>query len=119
MMEKTAILLIDPYNDFLHEQGKANALLRESLDKSETIPNLHKLLATARNHNLPVFYCMHQQTSEHFARDWRMMNSSLEAIKAGSLFEAGSTGAEYYEGMQPDPNNGDVVVSKHWNSRQV
>jgi len=32
-------------------------------------------------------------------------------------FEEGSWGAEIYEGMEPDLSNGDVVVSKHWNSR--
>jgi nicotinamidase-related amidase len=119
MAARTAILLIDPYNDFLHPQGKAHAALKDSLDKSATIPNLQKLLNTARKHRIPVFYCMHQQTDEHFARGWTMMNKSLEAIKTGMLFETDSQGAQYFEGMQPDCENGDVVVSKHWNSRQV
>jgi len=117
MAVKTAVLLIDPYNDFLHPQGKAHAAISDSLDRSGTIPNLRKLLATARKLGVPVFYCMHQQTDEHFARDWTMMNNSLQAIKAGMLFQAGSEGAQYFEGMQPNSGNGDVVVSKHWNSR--
>ncbi|KAI4724514.1 subtilisin-like protein [Aureobasidium sp. EXF-10728] len=119
MAKQTAILLIDPYNDFLHPQGRANAALRDSLEKSATISNLQTLLKAARTKGVPVFYCLHQQTDKHFARDWTKMNNSLQAIKAGMLFEAGSQGAEYFEGMQPDFDNGDVVVSKHWNSRQL
>ncbi|KAI4715898.1 subtilisin-like protein [Aureobasidium sp. EXF-10727] len=119
MAGQTAILLIDPYNDFLHPQGKANAALRDSLERSATISNLQTLLKAARLKGIPVFYCLHQQTDKHFARDWTKMNNSLQAIKAGMLFEAGSQGAEYFEGMGPDYENGDVVVSKHWNSRQL
>ncbi|KAM0510800.1 hypothetical protein ACHAPE_010531 [Trichoderma viride] len=32
------------------------------------------------------------------------------------FFAEGSWGAEIYEGLEPDTGNGDVVVSKHWNS---
>lgn len=50
---------------------------------------------------------------------WTMMNKSLTGLKAGKVFEAGSWGVELYDGMAPDDSNGDVVVSKHWNSRYV
>ena len=48
------------------------------------------------------------------------MNASTSAIKGGKAIEEGSWGAELYEGMEPDVlGNGDVVVSRHWNSRYV
>ena len=46
-----------------------------------------------------------------------MMNKSLKGLGAKKVFEEGSFGAEFYEGLEPDFDNGDVVVSKHWNSR--
>jgi nicotinamidase-related amidase len=115
--ENIAIVLIDPYNEFLHEDGKLNPSVRDSLQKTDTISNLHKLLKFARNQKIPVFYCLHQQSHAHSMQGWNMMNSSLTRIKAHKAFEEGSWGVEFYTGMEPDVTNGDVVVSKHWNSR--
>jgi nicotinamidase-related amidase len=115
--ENTAIVLVDPYNDFLHQDGKLNQMIRDSLDKTNTIANLHKLLAVARNKKIPIFYCLHQQSHAHSMQGWNMMNAALEGTKTHKVFEEGSWGAEFYDGMAPDAASGDVIVSKHWNSR--
>ena len=112
-----AILLIDPYNDFLHPDGKLNARLRDSLEKSDTISNLHKLLKVARSKKVPIFYCMHQQTHTHVMEGWTKMNPSLARLKANQVFQEGSWGSQYFDGMAPVIENGDVIISKHWNSR--
>lgn len=114
---QSAIVLIDPYNDFLHPNGKLNPRIRDSLQQANTISNLYTLLRVARERKIPVFYCLHQQTNDHSMQGWNLMNKSLTGLKAGRVFEEGSWGVELYEGMAPDPANGDVVVSKHWNSR--
>ena len=116
MDNKSAIVLIDPYNDFLHPEGKAYKPISESIKKTGTVENLHKLLKIAREKKIPVYYCLHQQTHEHAMVGWKHMTNSQSRLKAGQIFEAGSWGVEYFEGMEPDFNNGDVVVSKHWNS---
>lgn len=113
----TAVLLIDHYNEFLHPQGKANPRVKESLDASSTTENLHKVVQAARSKKIPIFHCMHQQVDTTTFQGWQMMNRSLEAIGKAKLFEKGSFGAEYFEGLGPDPQQGDVVVSRHWNSR--
>lgn len=46
-----------------------------------------------------------------------MMNKSLRGLEAKKVFEEGSFGAKFYEGLEPDFEKGDVVISKHWNSR--
>nr|POF01183.1 hypothetical protein CFP56_21131 [Quercus suber] len=119
MNSSTAIILIDPYNDFLHPNGKLNQSVADSLAESHAVPNLQKLLGFARQHRVPVFYCLHQQTHAHVMHGWQHKNSSLSRLKESQVFEAGSWGAEYFDGMAPDLNNGDVVISKHWNSRFV
>ena len=115
--EITAIVLIDPYNDFLHQDGKLNFMVRDSLDKTNTIPNLRKLLDVAREKKFPVFYCLHQQSHDHSMQGWTMMNAALTGLKGAKVFEEGSWGAEFYEGLAPIAANGEVIVSKHWNSR--
>nr|POE56355.1 hypothetical protein CFP56_50899 [Quercus suber] len=117
MSSPTAILLLDPYNDFLHPEGKLYPRVADSLKESNAIANMQQLLKFARERSIPVFYCLHQQTHAHVMEGWRHMNPSLIALKVNKVFEAGTWGAEYFEGMAPDLSNGDVVVSKHWNSR--
>lgn len=116
MDRPTAVVLIDPYNEFLHPNGKLNPRIRDSLEKSDTIANLYKLIKLARKQKLPIYYCMHQQISQYTMEGWKLMNKSLTGLKSNMVFEAGSWGVEFFEGMAPVPENGDVVVSKHWNS---
>jgi nicotinamidase-related amidase len=113
----TAVLLIDHYNDFLHPKGKAYPRVKESIDATGTVGNLHKLVKVARDNKIPIFHCMHQQTDAKTFQGWTMLNKSLNAIAENLVFEKGSFGAQYYEGLEPDPESGDVVVSRHWNSR--
>lgn len=117
MANDTAVLLIDPYNDFLHPKGKLNPKVSESLSATGTIDHLKVLIAIARKHKLPVFYGLHQQTDAHSYEGWQSMSRSLKGLKQMMAFEKGSWGAEIYEGLDPVLDNGDVVVSKHWNSR--
>jgi len=67
----TAIILIDPYNDFLHPDGKLNGLLKDSIKETDTITHLKELVATAREKNLSIFYGLHQQMKPGFIAGWK------------------------------------------------
>jgi len=112
----TALLLIDPYNDFLHPKGKANPALAESLHHTQTIPHLLSLVKTVRNAQIPIFYCLHQQSHPDQYKDWQFMTKSQQGLEKRKVFEEGSWGAQIFEGLEPDPKNSDVMVAKHWNS---
>ncbi|KAJ6478763.1 Isochorismatase-like protein [Mycena vitilis] len=112
----TAIVLIDPYNDFLHPDGKLTPRLAGSLAKSNTIANIKTLLAYARAQGIPVYYGLHQQFHAGQYDDWKHMTAGHKGLRDNKIFEEGSWGAQFYEGLEPDFGNGDVVVSKHWNS---
>ncbi|KAI8634973.1 Isochorismatase-like protein [Xylariaceae sp. FL1651] len=115
-MSNTAVLLIDPYNDFLHEEGKLYGRLAESIKDSDTITHLFEVVNAARSAGIPIFYCMHQQTDQYTYRGWKYLNNSQKGLGSNKVFEEGSFGAQFYKGLQPDFDAGDVVVSKHWNS---
>ncbi|OBT75309.1 hypothetical protein VF21_04708 [Pseudogymnoascus sp. 05NY08] len=83
MAQKTALVLVDVYNDFLHPDGKATAYISN--------------ITTAN--------------TAGFER-W---NPTLRSVESSHAFEQGTFGAEIYKGLEPDPKNGDVVISKHWN----
>jgi nicotinamidase-related amidase len=116
-LSSTAILIIDPYNDFLHPSGKLNSLLAESLKETNTIQNLQILVKAARERGIPIFYGLHQQHKPGFIADWEHATSMQKSQRDSMAFEEGSWGVEIYEGLEPDISRGDVVVSKHWCSR--
>ena len=115
----TAVILIDPYNDFLHPDGKSAGALQANLVAGDTVAHLKQLVTTARAAKIPIYYGLHQQYEEGHYDGWNHMSLSHHGIKARKLFEKGSWGAGFYEGLEPQLSNGDVVVSKHWNSRCV
>ncbi|KAK1254128.1 hypothetical protein MKX08_008123 [Trichoderma sp. CBMAI-0020] len=116
MQEKTAFLLIDPLNDFLHPEGKIYPALKASIEATDTVNNLQKFVSTARKSHIPIFYCQHQLHEEGTYHDWSHMSKSQLRIQQTNTFAAGSFGAEIYKGLEPDRSNGDAIVSRHWNS---
>jgi nicotinamidase-related amidase len=117
MAPKTALVLIDVYNDFLHPDGKATAALSDSLTNYNTIEHIQQALKAARAANIPVYYSLHQQYHEGKYAGFEHWNAMLRSVESSHSFEEGSWGAEIFKGLEPDPRNGDVVISKHWNQR--
>jgi nicotinamidase-related amidase len=117
MTPKTALILVDPLNDFLHPDGKLYPAVQESVKTTNVVPNLQKLVETAREAHIPVFYALHQTYRDGVHDGWQHMNASLKRIGQLHAFEEGSWGAKVYEGLEPQLANKDVVVSRHWNSR--
>lgn len=116
---KTAILLIDPYNDFIHPSGKLYPLLSESLTATSTIPHIFALLAAARANKVPIYYGLHQPYKPSNFAGWKHKKLVHTSQEEGKVFEEGSWGGTIFEGMEPVVGNGDVVVGKHWSSSLV
>ncbi|KEF60515.1 uncharacterized protein A1O9_02076 [Exophiala aquamarina CBS 119918] len=119
MAPRSALVLIDVYNDFLHPNGKATGALSESLKDSNTIKHLEEALQSARKHNVPIYYSLHQQYHDGKYAGFERWNAMLESIQQTRGFELGSWGAEVYASLEPKSEKGDTVISKHWNQRLV
>ena len=119
MSHNTAVLLVDPLNDFLHPEGKSFSMLKESLDASDTVKNMIKVVETARKAGIPIYYGLHQPTGNGAYNGWNHMRTNHHRIRDNKIFEHGSFGAEIHEDLKPNIDGGDVVASRHWNSRQV
>jgi nicotinamidase-related amidase len=117
MALNTAIVLVDPLNDFLHPEGKINSLVRESLEATETVKHLNDLVKVARTAHIPIYYALHQPYRPGNYDGWNNMTKSHVRNQLLKVFEEGSWGAEIGKGLEPELANGDVIVSKHWNSR--
>lgn len=55
----TALVIIDPQNDVLSEQGVSWGLVGESIKENNTVENLARLFAEAKEFNFQVFISPH------------------------------------------------------------
>ncbi|KAJ5885227.1 Isochorismatase-like protein [Penicillium taxi] len=115
MSSRTAVLLIDPLNDFLHPDGKLYPLVKASLESSNSLEHMKELTAGAREARIPIFYGLHQITKDGAYSGWNHMNASQIQAKQNLVFSE-EFGGQILKELEPQPSNGDVVVSRHWNS---
>jgi nicotinamidase-related amidase len=54
--KNTAILIVDPFNDFLSEAGKLWSLTKETVKGVNLIENLKNILSAARSSGIKVVY---------------------------------------------------------------
>ncbi|KAE9368904.1 Isochorismatase hydrolase [Stipitochalara longipes BDJ] len=116
MLGNIAVVMIDPYNDFLHPNGKIYPLIADSLKATDTIKHLQEITKAAREHKITIFYGLHQQARPGFITGFKYASLHLQGQDKNHVFEEGSWEAGIYEGLAPDLANGDHVVSKHWAS---
>ncbi|WP_235595822.1 cysteine hydrolase [Mastigocoleus testarum] len=57
--ERTAIVIVDPQNDFLSPNGVAWGVVGESVTENNTIANIATLMKAAKDYNLPLFISPH------------------------------------------------------------
>jgi nicotinamidase-related amidase len=55
----TALLVIDPYNDFISEGGKLWDHIRAVAEANDCVPHMLQVLDAAREAKLRVFYALH------------------------------------------------------------
>ncbi|KDQ17129.1 hypothetical protein BOTBODRAFT_64563 [Botryobasidium botryosum FD-172 SS1] len=110
----TALVLVDPYNDFLAEGGKLYPGLESSLKSTGVAPRLVSLVASARAAGVPIFYAPHRQFRPGDFDGFAFPAKVQVGIKAVEAFKFGSWGGEFYEGLEPDIEGGDVVATEHF-----
>jgi ureidoacrylate peracid hydrolase len=53
---QTALLIIDPVNDFLHEDGAAWEMTKSTVKKNDVVAQLVRLAVGAREAGVPVLF---------------------------------------------------------------
>ena len=59
--QRTGLLLVDPYNDFLSDGGKLFPMLRDIAADVRLLDNLRVTVDTARKTDIQVFYVPHRR----------------------------------------------------------
>jgi len=57
--DSTALLVVDPYNDFISEGGKLWPNIRAVAEANDCVPHMLQVLNAARKAKLRVFYALH------------------------------------------------------------
>jgi nicotinamidase-related amidase len=110
--EVTAILVIDPYNDFISEGGKIWPRIRDVAEANDCVAHMLQALNAARKAKLGVFYARHHRYRPGDYETWKYIAPIQKAAWLRKSFEYGTWGGEISPEFEPKP--GEVVATEHW-----
>src|SRR5262249_18248551 len=110
--EITALLVIDPYNDFISEGGKIWDSIRAVAEANDCVPHMLQVLNAARKAKLRVFYAVHHRYRPGDYETWKYIAPVQKAAWEHKTFEYGTWGGEIRPEFTPQP--GEIVPSEHW-----
>src|SRR6266545_1895513 len=108
----TALLVIDPYNDFISEGGKVWDRLKAVAEANQCVPNMLRVLNAARKVGLRVFYALHHRYRPGDYETWKYIAPIQKAGWEHKSFEYGTWGGETRSEFAPQPDN--IVALEHW-----
>lgn len=108
----TALLVIDPFNDFISEGGKVWDRLKAVAESNGCAPNMLEFLNATRKAGLRVFYVPHRRYRPGDYETWKYVAPIQKAAWTRKTFEYGTWGGEFRKEFAPQ--SGEIVVQEHW-----
>ncbi|MEU0851282.1 isochorismatase family cysteine hydrolase [Streptomyces flaveolus] len=108
----TAVLLVDPFNDFLSEGGKIWPRLEPLAEKTGLLDHLRAVVTTARATGTRLVFVPHRRWEKGDYETWSHPNPTQLGIMERHTFARGTWGGEFHPDFQPQP--GEIVVAEHW-----
>jgi nicotinamidase-related amidase len=110
----TALLLVDPYNDFLSEGGKLWPPVKAIAEEQNLLQNMKSVVAAARAAGIRIFYVPHHRAEPSDLQHWHNATPYQQGSNKLQVFAKDSWGGEWH----PDfiPQDGDVIAKEHWAS---
>jgi nicotinamidase-related amidase len=113
----TALLITDPQNDFLSEEGVTWELVGKSVTENNTVENIERLLKAAKASGYDVFISPHYYyPTDHGWEFGGTIENVMHEIhmfdRAGALSLEGfaGSGADWLEGYKPYIEDGKTIV---------
>jgi len=110
--EITALLVIDPYNDFISAGGKVWDRLKGVLEANNCVLHMLEVLNAARKAKLRVFYALHRRYRPGDYETWKYIAPIQKLAWQRKAFEHGTWGGEIR--TEFEPNAGEIVATEHW-----
>ena len=108
----TALIVIDPYNDFISEDGKIWDRIKAVAEANNCVPNMLHVLTTARKAGLRVFYALHHRYRPGDYETWKYVAPIQKRGWSSKAFADGTWGGEIRNGFEPQA--GEIVAQEHW-----
>jgi len=108
----TALIVIDPYNDFISEGGKIWDRLRGVAEANQCVPHMMQVLDAARKSGIRAFYALHHRYRPGDYETWTYIAPIQKAAWSRKTFEYGTWGGEIRREFEPRP--GEIVAQEHW-----
>lgn len=110
--ERTALLVIDPVNDFLSEGGAAWDMTKHTVQVHDVIGHLRRAIDGARSRGIPVLYGPMAYTEEDYADGKLQCRCGINRLMfEQKMFLAGSWGADFHPDLRP--GNDEIVLKPH------
>jgi len=114
----TAVLVIDPQNDFLSEHGATWQLVGDSVTENKTIDNIERLFKVAKKNGFEVFVSPHYYyPTDH---GWKFGGTVEKIMHEINMFGRGNalslegfrgSGADWLERYKPFIEDGKTIVA--------
>src|ERR1700731_1961856 len=85
--EITALLVIDPYNDFISEGGKLWERIKAVAEANHCVPHMLEVLTAARKAGFRVFYALHHRYRPGDYETWKYIAPIQRAEGYGRTFQ--------------------------------
>jgi nicotinamidase-related amidase len=115
--ERTAVLITDPQNEFLREDGKLYKLLADNLKELGTVDNIEKLMKTAKKTGIvlavdPLVYTTLDTSRIHPGALQRQLLDMKALYRVSQNDPKGfeGSGADFYDRYKPYINDGKTMV---------
>ncbi|WP_395607296.1 isochorismatase family cysteine hydrolase [Pseudomonas sp. B22129] len=113
-LDRTAYLLVDPYNDFLSQGGKVFPHIQPIAEQVHLLDNLRTLDKTVRGLGLQVAIVPHRRWEQGDYDHWAHPTPTQRKVQNAQTFARGEWGGEWHPDFAPQP--GDIVAQEHWGS---
>jgi nicotinamidase-related amidase len=109
---RTALLFVDPYNDFLSDGGKLWPLVEVVAKEVGLLDNLRTIVTAVREAGIQIFVVPHHRWEPGDYESWDHPNPDQMASGKRRFFAKDTWGSEWH----PDfvPQSGDVIIKEHW-----
>ena len=115
---RTALVITDPQNDFLHPKGVTWGVVGKSVTANNTVENLEKLFKAAKSQKMPVFVSPHYYyPTDH---GWKFEGALEKLMHSIGMFDRkdalslegfDNSGADWLDLYKPYINDGKTVVT--------
>ncbi|RKR36237.1 isochorismatase family cysteine hydrolase [Paraburkholderia sp. BL17N1] len=110
--ERSGLLLVDPYNDFLSDGGKLFPMIKAIADDVRLLDNLRSTVASARKADIQVFYVPHRRWQPGDYENWDHPNPTQRLVQQHQTFAKDTWGGEWHPDFVPQEN--DIIIKEHW-----